>query len=113
MCKGAWADFPRRSRVRAKTCGVEIRREVEVKRILASSGRATGVQLASGAQIDADVVASSVDAHLTFEKMLQTRGTARGVSSRDRTDRLRLGFGQSKRGLGRTADSLLACLAKE
>ena len=32
--------------------------------------RAVGVGLASGAQIEADVIASSVDAHLTFEQML-------------------------------------------
>ena len=50
--------------------GVEIRRESEVARILASGGRATGVGLADGTELHASVVASSVDAHLTFEKFL-------------------------------------------
>ena len=50
--------------------GVEIRREVEVRSIVTAAGRAVGVGVAGGQQIDADVVASSVDAHLTFERML-------------------------------------------
>jgi phytoene dehydrogenase-like protein len=57
----------------AKTCselGVDIRREAEVVRIINSKGRAAGVVLADGSQIDADIVASGVDAHHTFERML-------------------------------------------
>jgi phytoene dehydrogenase-like protein len=50
--------------------GVEIRRESPVAHILTNRGKAVGVQLADGTQIDASVVASSVDAHLTFEKFL-------------------------------------------
>ena len=50
--------------------GVEIRREVEVRQILTSGGKAVGVGLADGSQIEAEVVGSSVDAHLTFERML-------------------------------------------
>ena len=50
--------------------GVEIRRQVEVRQIITSGGRATGVGIAGGQQVDAEVVASSVDAHLTFERML-------------------------------------------
>ncbi|HUS38163.1 MAG TPA: NAD(P)/FAD-dependent oxidoreductase [Pirellulales bacterium] len=50
--------------------GVEIRREAPVTRILTSGGRATGVALEDGTQLSARCVASSVDAHLTFEKML-------------------------------------------
>lgn len=49
---------------------VEIQREAEVQRILVSNGRAIGVQLAGGAVIEASVVASSVDAHWTFERLL-------------------------------------------
>jgi phytoene dehydrogenase-like protein len=41
-----------------------------VRQILTSRGRAVGVRLEDGTQIDARVVASSVDAHLTFEKFL-------------------------------------------
>ena len=53
-----------------KDLGVEIRREAPVRHILTSNGRAVGVRLEDGTQFDAKVVASSVDAHLTFEKFL-------------------------------------------
>ncbi len=56
-----------------KTClelGVEIRRETPVRRILTHQQRAVGVELVDGSQLDAEVVASSVDARLTFERML-------------------------------------------
>jgi phytoene dehydrogenase-like protein len=49
---------------------VEIRRESPVRQILTSGGRAVGVRLEDGKQLDAKIVASSVDAHLTFEKFL-------------------------------------------
>jgi phytoene dehydrogenase-like protein len=50
---------------------VEIRREAPVRKILASNARAAGVELADGTTLYAPVVASSVDAHLTFEKFLR------------------------------------------
>jgi phytoene dehydrogenase-like protein len=50
--------------------GVEIRREAPVGHILTDRGRAAGVRLEDGRQLDAKIVASSVDAHLTFEKFL-------------------------------------------
>lgn len=50
--------------------GVDIRREAPVRQILTDRGRAVGVRLEDGTQLDARVVASSVDAHLTFEKLL-------------------------------------------
>jgi phytoene dehydrogenase-like protein len=50
--------------------GVDIRRESPVQAILTDRGRAIGVRLEDGRQIDAKFVASSVDAHLTFEKFL-------------------------------------------
>lgn len=53
-----------------KDLDVEIRRESPVRHIVTTGGRATGVRLEDGTQIDAKVVASSVDAHLTFEKFL-------------------------------------------
>jgi phytoene dehydrogenase-like protein len=53
--------------------GVEIRRESPVKHILTNRGKAVGVVLEDGTQLDAPVVASSVDAHLTFEKFLDSR----------------------------------------
>jgi phytoene dehydrogenase-like protein len=51
--------------------GVEVRREAPVTRIMTANGKATGVELADGTQIESTIVASSVDAHLTFEKFLQ------------------------------------------
>ena len=50
--------------------GVDIRRESPVRSILTDRGRALGVRLEDGTQLDAEFVASSVDAHLTFEKFL-------------------------------------------
>jgi phytoene dehydrogenase-like protein len=50
--------------------GVTIRRETEVERILTSDNRVRGVALVGGQQIDAAVVASSIDPHWTFERLL-------------------------------------------
>ncbi len=50
--------------------GVDIRRESPAEHILTNRGRVVGVRLEDGTQIDADIVASSVDALLTFEKFL-------------------------------------------
>jgi phytoene dehydrogenase-like protein len=54
----------------AKELGVDIRREAAVDSIHTQNGKVVGVTCADGSQIDAKVVASSVDAHLTFEKLL-------------------------------------------
>jgi phytoene dehydrogenase-like protein len=50
--------------------GVKVLRESPVRTILTDRGRAIGVRLEDGTQIDAKYVASSVDPHLTFEKFL-------------------------------------------
>jgi len=50
---------------------VDIHREADVRRILLSRGRVAGVALADGTVYEAPIVASSVDAHLTFERMLE------------------------------------------
>ena len=50
--------------------GVDILRETEVRRIVTVNRRARGVVLADGSVIDARVVASSADAHVTFRKLL-------------------------------------------
>jgi phytoene dehydrogenase-like protein len=47
---------------------VDIVRESPVVRILTAGGQVTGVALADGTIVEATVVASSVDAHLTFER---------------------------------------------
>lgn len=48
----------------------EVRREAAVAHILTRDGRVQGVALADGKTIEAPIVASSVDAHWTFERML-------------------------------------------
>ncbi|TWT46782.1 phytoene desaturase family protein [Botrimarina hoheduenensis] len=50
--------------------GVTIRREAPVAAINQANGRVTGVTLEDGQTLDAPIVASGVDAHLTFERML-------------------------------------------
>src|SRR5947209_12539118 len=54
----------------AREAGVEIRTEAPIEKILVRGGRAVGVVLESGEQIDAAVVSSSVDPRLTFMKMV-------------------------------------------
>jgi phytoene dehydrogenase-like protein len=55
----------------AREAGVEIRTETPVARIRTRRGRATGVVLANGDEIEAGLVLSSVDPHLTFLKLLE------------------------------------------
>ena len=55
----------------ARELGAEIRTKAPVAKILTKNGRASGVALQSGEEIFADVVSSSVDPHLTFEKFLE------------------------------------------
>jgi phytoene dehydrogenase-like protein len=54
----------------AREAGVEIRTKAPVGKILAKNGRAIGVVLQSSEELFANVVSSSVDPHLTFEKFL-------------------------------------------
>src|ERR1700752_360067 len=54
----------------AREAGVEIRTEASIAKILLKNGRATGVVLENGDEIQADVVSSSVDPRLTFMKMI-------------------------------------------
>ena len=56
----------------AREAGAEIRTEVAVSKIIVKDGAVGGVVLANGDYITADVVASSVDPHLTFLKMVGT-----------------------------------------
>ena len=55
----------------AREAGVEIRTKAPVGKILVKHGRAAGVILQSGEELFANVVSSSVDPHLTFEKFLE------------------------------------------
>ena len=55
----------------ARAAGVEIRLESPVERIDVRKGRAKGVVLASGEQIAAGTVLSSVDSHVTFLSLVE------------------------------------------
>jgi phytoene dehydrogenase-like protein len=55
----------------ARSLGVEIRTEAPVARIMVRDGRATGVVLESGEEIDATDVLSSVDSSRTFLGLLE------------------------------------------
>jgi len=57
----------------AREAGVEIRTQAAVSKILVKNGRATGVVLKSGEEINCNVVSSSVDPHLTFEVFLEPK----------------------------------------
>ena len=54
-----------------KELRVDIRREAEVRHIATENGKVSAVLLADNTALEASVVASSVDAHLTFEKFLE------------------------------------------
>jgi phytoene dehydrogenase-like protein len=55
----------------AREAGVEIPTKTPVGKIVVKEGRAAGVVLQSGEEITANVISSSVDPHLTFEKFLE------------------------------------------
>jgi phytoene dehydrogenase-like protein len=57
----------------AKAHGAEVRTNTEVARIAVKDGRVTGVVLADGTEIAAAVVASGVDCHVTFEKLMDPK----------------------------------------
>jgi phytoene dehydrogenase-like protein len=55
----------------ARQCGVEIRTEVEVKRIRLEGGAVSGVVLSSGEEIATPKVASAVDPRSTFLRLIE------------------------------------------
>jgi phytoene dehydrogenase-like protein len=57
----------------ARRFGAEIRTETPVAKILTRNGRATGVALENGDELQAEVVVSSADPRLTFERWLEAR----------------------------------------
>src|SRR5215475_2241514 len=57
----------------AVEAGVEIRKQTPVAKIIVKNGRAVGVALENGDEIYANVVSSSVDPYLTFEKFLEPK----------------------------------------
>ena len=57
----------------AREAGVEIRTEAPVAKIEVKNGQASGVVLANGDQLQADMVLSSVDPNLTFLKFVEAK----------------------------------------
>src|SRR5499426_1133939 len=57
----------------AREAGVEIRTESAVERISVRGGQATGVVTTNGDELEADLVLSSVDPHLTFLRFLDAK----------------------------------------
>jgi phytoene dehydrogenase-like protein len=57
----------------ARELGVEIRTEAPVARIKTRGGRATGVVLPNGDEIDAKLVLSSADPRVTFQKLMEPK----------------------------------------
>ena len=57
----------------AKEAGVEIRTEAHIEHIKVKDGRATGVVLKGGEEIDARVVISSADPRITFERLMDPK----------------------------------------
>src|SRR5262245_53538034 len=55
----------------ARAAGVEIRTRAGIERIKVKDGRATGVVIEGGEEVDASVVLSSVDANRTFLKLVE------------------------------------------
>jgi phytoene dehydrogenase-like protein len=55
----------------AREAGAEIRTQAGIGRILVKDGRAVGVALENGDEFFADVVSSSVDPRLTFQRMIE------------------------------------------
>lgn len=54
----------------ARQAGAEVRTDAEVRRILVTDGRATGVELASGETVEVDLVVSAADLHHTETQLL-------------------------------------------
>src|SRR5262245_31064130 len=57
----------------ARTVGVDIRCEADVKHILVENNKAVGVVLAKGEEVRAKVIASNADANVTFTRLLQPK----------------------------------------
>ncbi len=70
VSRGGMGGITQAIRRAAEYYGAAVRTGTGVRRILVRDGRATGVETDSGERIEARVIASSVDAHQTFLKLL-------------------------------------------
>ena len=71
--KGGTGGFTQVLARAAEGLGVEIATETAVSNVITSNGRATGVALADGTEIDAGVVVSSLDPRRTFLQLVEPR----------------------------------------
>jgi len=92
--------------------GVEIRTESPVQRVSIRSGRATGVVLADGSQIDAAIVVSNADPKRTFLDLVegaeldeQFRADVRGIKMDGPCGKLNLVLAEEPRLLGADPDA--------
>ena len=92
---------------------VDIERESPVESILTRDGQAFGVTLQGGGILEADVIASSVDAHHTFERFLQPedlpakfREAVAGIDYASASAKINLALSEPPRFSAATTDSL-------
>ncbi|UCF79926.1 MAG: NAD(P)/FAD-dependent oxidoreductase [Acidobacteriota bacterium] len=71
--RGGTGAVPESIAASARNLGAEIRVEAPVAKILVKGGKAAGVVLESGEEIRAKTVATSVDPHVTFIKLLDSK----------------------------------------
>jgi phytoene dehydrogenase-like protein len=57
----------------ARSAGVEIRTQTDVRHIIIRNGVATGVALATGDEFQAPIIASNADCHITFTQLMDSR----------------------------------------
>lgn len=91
---------------------VELKRDAEVRRILVHQGKVRGVQLADDSVLEAAVVASSVDARMTFERLLQPQelpgdflSSVRRIQYGSACAKINLALGEAPQFRGRTNES--------
>ena len=73
LAKGGTGAISNAIAAAAREAGAELRTDAPVDRIRIKHGRAIGVALATGDELDADVVLSSVDPRLTFLELVGAR----------------------------------------
>lgn len=71
--KGGMGGLTQALAAAARAAGAEIRTEAEVRHLMIRNGAVTGVALADGDELQAPVVASNADAHITFNRLMDNR----------------------------------------
>lgn len=84
----------------ARHLGAEIRTEAPVSEIIIKDGKATGVALENGEEIDAGIIASSLDPKLTFLKLINSQHLDSGFLEQIRNYKIRGSSGKVNLALG-------------